>query len=69
MKEIYKNVILDDGKSYNDNLRTNYFKLNGYYTIQLVGQRRLLHKRSDDQFDLSSAEESSLLALINHSKF
>ena len=58
----------DNIKTYNATLKTNHYEAKGAYTLELVGQRRLRRKRSENPVDLSNAVESSLLAFINHSK-
>ena len=58
----------DNIKTYDAALKTNHYESQGAYTLELVGQRRLRRKRSDNSVDLSNAVESSLLAFINHSE-
>ena len=59
----------DDIKTFDATLKTNYYEAKGAYTLELVGQRRLRRKRSENPVDLSNAVESSLLVFINHSEF
>ena len=60
---------VDEIRTYDPNLKTNHYESQGSYTLELVGQQRLLRtKRAADYVDLSEAAESSLLAFINHSK-
>ena len=60
---------VDEIKTYDPNMKTNHYESNGSYTLELVGQQRLLRaKRAADYVDLSEAAESTLLAFINHSK-
>ena len=57
-------------KTFDPNMKTNHYESEGSYTLELVGQRRLLRqRRSGDPMDLTQAVESSLLAFINHSKY
>ena len=60
---------VDEIKTYDPNMKTNHYESNGSYTLELVGQQRLLRtKRAADYVDFSEAAESTLLAFINHSK-
>ena len=60
---------VDDIKTYDPNMKTNHYESQGSYTLELVGQQRLLRtKRAADYVDLSEVAESTLLAFINHSK-
>ena len=60
---------VDEIKTYDPNMKTNHYESKGSYTLELVGQQRLLRtKRAADYVDLSEAAESTLLAFINHSK-
>ena len=58
----------DDIKSYDPNMKTNHFESTGSYTMDLVGQRRILrHTRSvEDHLALPNAVESSMLSVFNH---
>ena len=58
----------DEIKTYDAKLKTNHYESKGSYTVELVGQRRLLRKRSANPVDLSNAVESSLLSFINQSE-
>ena len=58
----------DEIKTYDATLKTNHYESKGSYTLELVGQRRLRRKRSENPGDLSNAVESSLLSFINQSK-
>ena len=60
----------DDDESYNPNMETNYYESKGLYTIDLVGQRRLVRRTRNvkDHLNLPDAVESSILAFINHSE-
>ena len=59
----------DDIKTYDPEMKTNHYESKGSYTLELVGQRRLLRqRRSERNIDLSNAFESSLLAFINQSE-
>ena len=60
---------VDEIKTYDPNMKTNHYESKGSYTLELVGQQRLLRtKRAADYVDFSEAAESTLLAFINHSK-
>ena len=59
----------DDIKTYDPDMKTNHYESKGSYTLELVGQRRLLRrKRSKGNADWSNAVENSLLAFINESE-
>ena len=60
----------DGDESYDPNMKTNYYESKGSYTVDLVGQRRLLRRTRSvkDHLDLPEAVESSILAFINHSE-
>ena len=51
-------------------MKTNHFESTGSYTMDLVGQRRILrHVRSvEDHLELPNAVESSILAVSNRSE-
>ena len=50
-------------------MKTNHYESKGSYTLELVGQRRLLrHRKSKRNIDSSNVFESSLLAFINQSE-
>ena len=51
-------------------MKTNYYESKGSYTIDLVGQRRLVRRTRSvkDHLNLPDAVESSILAFINHSE-
>ena len=56
-------------QTFDPNLKTNHYETEGSYTLELVGQRRLLRqRRSAYGVDLTNAVQNSLLAFINHSK-
>ena len=57
----------DDTKTFDSSMKTNYYESKGSYKLILVGQRRILRKRSVYHVDMNVVE-SSLLAFINHSK-
>ena len=60
---------VDEIKTYDPNMKTNHYESKGSYTLELVGEQRLLRtKRAADYVDLSEVAESTLLAFINHSK-
>ena len=60
---------VDEIKTFDPNMKTNNYEAKGSYTLELVGQQRLLRaKRAADYVDLSEAAESTLLAFVNHSK-
>ena len=59
----------DDIKTYDPDMKTNHYESKGSYTLELVGQRRLLRqRRSKGSADWSNAVENSLLAFINESE-
>ena len=59
----------DDIVTYDPEMKTNHYESKGSYTLELVGQRRLLRRRrSERNIDLSNVFESSLLAFINQSE-
>ena len=59
----------DDIKTYDPDMKTNHYESKGTYTLELVGQRRLLRRRrSEGNADWSNAVENSLLAFINQSE-
>ena len=59
----------DDIKTYDPDMKTNNYEANGSYTLELVGQRRLIRRRRrEGNVDSSNAVESSLLAFINQSE-
>ena len=59
----------DNIKTYDPDMKTNHYESKGSYTLELVGQRRLLRRRrSEGNADWSNAVENSLLAFINQSK-
>ena len=59
----------DDIKTYDPDMKTNHYESKGSYTLELVGQRRLLrHRKSKRNIDSSNVFESSLLAFINQSE-
>ena len=59
----------DDIKTYDPDMKTNHYESKGSYTLELVGQRRLLRqRRSKGNADWSNAVENSLLAFINESE-
>lgn len=57
-------------KSFDPNVKMNHFEAKGSYTMELVGQLRILrHTRSiEDRLQLPEAVESTLLVFINQSK-
>ena len=59
-----------DDESYDRDMKTNYYESKGSYTIDLVGQRRLVRRTRSvkDHLNLPDAVESSILAFINHSE-
>ena len=59
----------DDIKTYDPDMKTNHYEAKGSYTLEFVGQRRLLRRRrSEGNIDWSNAVENSLLAFINQSE-
>ena len=60
----------DEIKSYDPDMETNYYESKGSYSMDMVGQRRILrHTRSvEDHLELPEAMESSILAVFNHSE-
>ena len=59
----------DDIKTYDPSIKTNHYESKGSYTLELVGQRRLLrHRRSERSIASNNVFESSLLAFINQSE-
>ena len=60
----------DNIKSYDPTMKTNRFESTGSYTMDLVGERRILrHARSvEDHLELPNSVESSILAVFNHSE-
>ena len=54
--------------SYDESVKTNYYKSKGHFTLELVGQRRLLRReRSARRGGDGDMVESSLLGFINQS--
>ena len=60
----------DEIKSYDPDMVTNYYESKGSYSMDMVGQRRILrHARSvEDHLKLPEAMESSILTVFNHSE-
>ena len=68
-RDISKRQEQDEVKTYDPEMKTNYYESTGNYSLELVGQRRLLRfRRSEGNVDMSNAIESSLLAFINQSE-
>ena len=59
----------DETETYDATMETNKFESNGYYTVKLIGERRLLQqRRRRSSSDYSDTVESSLLSVINQSE-
>ena len=61
----------EEPPTYDDSVDIDHFEASGEYTLDLIGQRRLLrHERSAavNHLELPEATESTLIAHIDHSE-
>ena len=60
----------DEIETYDSDMKTNHYESKGSYSIDLVGQQRMLRnaRSAEDYLEHSDMMESSMLAFINHSQ-
>ena len=58
--------IQDDVQSYDPTIETNRYSSRGSYTLELVGQHRMV-RRQRRSIELVDMVENNLLGFINHS--
>ena len=62
---------IEEQPTYDDSVDINHFEASGKYTLDLIGQRRLLRRQrraTVNHLELPEATESTLMAHIDHSE-